>query len=220
MSLIISNKFQPKKKNLQFQCKIYKSKKSQQRSPFVPYTLLYEASYKGSIVANRMDYVSKPALLRRFPAILWSLSCMFICNFHQKNDLREKKILFEARKKELCKNVKISLSRDSHDRISCKQIIINKRIPIRLQESQEEYLQKKKSTVELSTTSTTLLDTKMGVLNRNKEPTRIVTNAQSNLKYSSGNSFLTKSFITLPFLSPGQLETLFKAGIWPSRVAP
>ena len=68
MSLIISNKFQPKKQNLQFQCKIYKSKKSQQKSLFVPYTLLYEAPYKVAIVANRVDCVSKPALLRRFPA--------------------------------------------------------------------------------------------------------------------------------------------------------
>ena len=117
---------------------------------------------------------------------------------------RGKKTLLEARKKELCKNAKIIPSRDSDDRISFKQIIINKKILIRLSESPRAISLEK--------------EIKGGTLHcphycpgqkdacPKQEPTGIVTNAQSNLKYSSGNSFLTKSFITLPFLSPVSLK--------------
>lgn len=59
MSLIVSNKFQ--QKNLQFQRKIYKPKKSQQRSLFVPSALLSEAACKA--LASRVDCVWESALL-------------------------------------------------------------------------------------------------------------------------------------------------------------
>lgn len=80
MSVILSNKFQQKKKNPQFQCKIYKPKKSHQKSLFVLSILLYDAAYKAG--ASRVDCVSKLALLCRPPACLWTLSCMCICHLH------------------------------------------------------------------------------------------------------------------------------------------
>lgn len=67
MSLIISNKFQPKKKKKKiyhFNAK-YINQRNHSRGLFVPSALFYEASYK--VVASRVDWVSKTAYYAGFP---------------------------------------------------------------------------------------------------------------------------------------------------------